>query len=119
MSALILNPKVKQQLDSCFFEVFQTMPERYFSAPGRTEISGNHTDHQHGCVLAGAVNLDTVAAVRVNGTNKIRIQSKGYPMCEVSLEQLTPVESEIKLYACSGSWCCCPVCTVWLRSEGF
>ena len=95
MSALILNPKVKQQLDSCFFEVFQTMPERYFSAPGRTEISGNHTDHQHGCVLAGAVNLDTVAAVRVNGTNKIRIQSKGYPMCEVSLEQLTPVESEI------------------------
>ena len=95
MSALILNPKVKQQLDSCFFEIFQTMPERYFSAPGRTEISGNHTDHQHGCVLAGAVNLDTVAAVRVNGTNKIRIQSKGYPMCEVSLEQLTPVESEI------------------------
>ena len=95
MSALILNPKVKQQLDSCFSEVFQTMPERYISAPGRTEISGNHTDHQHGCVLAGAVNLDTVAAVRVNGTNKIRIQSKGYPMCEVSLEQLTPVESEI------------------------
>ena len=95
MSALILNPKVKQQLDSCFFEIFQTMPERYFSAPGRTEISGNQTDHQHGCVLAGAVNLDTVAAVRVNGTNKIRIQSKGYPMCEVSLEQLTPVESEI------------------------
>lgn len=114
MSALILNPKVKQQLDSCFSEVFQTMPERYFSAPGRTEISGNHTDHQHGCVLAGAVNLDIVAAVRVNGTNKIRIQSKGYPMCEVSLEQLTPVESEIKLNACSGSWCCCSVCTVWL-----
>ena len=95
MSALILNSKVKQQLDSGYFEIFQTMPERYFSAPGRTEISGNHTDHQHGCVLAGAVDLDTVAAVRVNGTNKIRIQSKGYPMCEVSLEQLTPVESEI------------------------
>ena len=95
MSALILNSKVKQQLDSGYFEIFQTMPERYFSAPGRTEISGNHTDHQHGCVLAGAVNLDTVAAVRINGTNKIRIQSKGYPMCEVSLDQLTPVESEI------------------------
>ena len=95
MSALILNSKVKQQLDSGYFEIFQTMPERYFSAPGRTEISGNHTDHQHGCVLAGAVNLDTVAAVRINGTNKIRIQSKGYPMCEVSLDQLNPVESEI------------------------
>ena len=95
MSALILNSKVKQQLDSCYFEVFQTMPERYFSAPGRTEISGNHTDHQHGCVLAGAVNLDTVAAVRINGTNKIRIQSKGYPMCEVDLSVLEPVDSEI------------------------
>ena len=95
MSTLILNSKVKQQLDSCYFEVFQTMPERYFSAPGRTEISGNHTDHQHGCVLAGAVNLDTVAAVRVNGTNKIRIQSKGYPMCEVDLSVLEPVDSEI------------------------
>ena len=95
MSTLILNSKVKQQLDSCYFEVFQTMPERYFSAPGRTEISGNHTDHQHGCVLAGAVNLDTVAAVRINGTNKIRIQSKGYPMCEVDLSVLEPVDSEI------------------------
>lgn len=36
-----------------------------FSAPGRTEISGNHTDHQHGCVLAAAVNLETVAEVVV------------------------------------------------------
>lgn len=35
-----------------------------FSAPGRTEIGGNHTDHQHGCVLAAAVNLETVAEVR-------------------------------------------------------
>ena len=39
------------------------MPTYFFSAPGRTEISGNHTDHQHGCVLAAAVNLETVAEV--------------------------------------------------------
>ena len=95
MPALILNSEVKHHLDSCYFEIFQALPERYFSAPGRTEISGNHTDHQHGCVLAGAVNLDTVAAVRVNGTNTIRIQSKGYPMCEVSLDSLEPKEAEI------------------------
>ena len=38
-----------------------------FSAPGRTEICGNHTDHQHGCVLAAAINLDTTAEVRLNG----------------------------------------------------
>ena len=37
------------------------MTTYFFSAPGRTEISGNHTDHQHGCVLAAAVNLETVA----------------------------------------------------------
>ena len=95
MEALILSREDKNILDAGFRAAFGAEPERYFSAPGRTEISGNHTDHQHGCVLAGAVNLDTVAAVRINGTNKIRIQSKGYPMCEVSLDQLTPVESEI------------------------
>ena len=93
--ALILNPEMKAALDAGFASVFAARPERYFSAPGRTEVSGNHTDHQRGRVLAGAVNLDTVAAVRVNGTNTIRIQSKGYPMCEISLEELTPVESEI------------------------
>ena len=85
MSVLVLHSERKNQLDSRFAEIFGTAPERYFSAPGRTEISGNHTDHQHGCVLAGAVNLDTVAAVRINGTNRIRIQSKGYPMCEPSI----------------------------------
>ena len=50
----------------------------FFSAPGRTEIGGNHTDHQRGRVLAGAVNLDTRAAVAENGLNVIRVQSQGY-----------------------------------------
>ena len=85
----------KQVLDAGFAAVFGGESESYFSAPGRTEISGNHTDHQRGRVLAAAVNLDTRAAVRVNGTDRIRIQSKGYPMCEVSLSELTPVASEI------------------------
>ena len=93
--ALILNPEMKTVLDAGFEAVFGCQPERYFSAPGRTEVSGNHTDHQRGRVLAGAVNLDTVAAVKVNGTNRIRIQSKGYPMCQISLDELEPVASEI------------------------
>ena len=93
--ALLLNAEKKAVLDAGFASVFGGQPERYFSAPGRTEISGNHTDHQRGRVLAGAVNLDTVAAVRVNGTNVIRIQSKGYPMCQISLDQLEPREDEI------------------------
>ncbi len=93
--ALKIKDDMKTALDAGFAAIFGTQPQRYFSAPGRTEISGNHTDHQRGRVLAGAVNLDTVAAVALNNTNTIRIQSRGYPMCEVSLDQLTPVESEI------------------------
>ena len=93
--ALILAPQVKTALDAGFAAAFEGSPARYFSAPGRTEIGGNHTDHQRGRVLAAAVNLDTVAAVRVNSTNIIRIQSKGYPMSVVDLDNLTPVESEI------------------------
>lgn len=59
-----------------------------FSAPGRTEIGGNHTDHQHGCVLAGSVNLDVIAAVAFNNENVIRIKSKGYPMDEIAIDDL-------------------------------
>lgn len=92
---LTLTPEQKSALDSGFAFAFGGAPERYFSAPGRTEIGGNHTDHQRGRVLAAAVNLDTQAAVRINGTNTIRILSKGYPMSTVSLSQLTPVEDEI------------------------
>lgn len=92
---LFLSPEEKQPLDAGFAAAFGGAPERYFSAPGRTEIGGNHTDHQRGRVLAAAVNLDTRAAVRVNGTDTIRIFSKGYPVSKVNVTELTPVESEI------------------------
>ena len=92
---LKLDPVKKEMLDAGFLAAFGGAPERYFSAPGRTEIGGNHTDHQRGRVLAGAVDLDTVAAVRKNGTGLIRIQSKGYPLSTVDLGQLEPVASEI------------------------
>lgn len=68
-------------------------PLMLFSAPGRTEIGGNHTDHNHGRVLAGSVNLDVIAVVRpAEGT--VRVQSEGYPMDTVTLDRLTPVEQE-------------------------
>ena len=89
-SVLVMDPQQKKALDAGFAAAFGAAPERYFSAPGRTEIGGNHTDHQRGRVLAAAVNLDTVAAVRVNGTDKIRILSKGYPRCEIDIQELTP-----------------------------
>ena len=93
--ALIIEPQQKKILDQGFAAAFGGAPARYFSAPGRTEIGGNHTDHQRGRVLAAAVNLDTVAAVRENGTNTIRILSKGYPKCEIDLGELTPKAEEV------------------------
>lgn len=65
-----------------------------FSAPGRTEIGGNHTDHQHGCVIAGSVNLDVIAAASLNNENVVRIKSKGYPMDEINLDDLEINEKE-------------------------
>ena len=67
---------------------------RLFSAPGRTEISGNHTDHQHGLVIAGSVNLDIIAVVAQNQENIVRIKSKGYPMDQVELDDLEIKENE-------------------------
>ncbi len=65
-----------------------------FSSPGRTEIGGNHTDHNHGRVLAGAVNLDNVAIASANGTDVVRILSSGYPQFEVNLSTLAPNKDE-------------------------
>ena len=92
---LILDSKTVSALNAGFAAAFGGAPTRYFSAPGRTEIGGNHTDHQRGRVLAGAVNLDTVAAVRPNGTSVIRILSEGYPQCEVDISDLIPKADEI------------------------
>ena len=92
---LPMTPQRKAELDTAFENTFGTLPQRYFSAPGRTEVSGNHTDHQQGRVLAAAVNLDTQAAVALNGTCLIRIHSRGYVPFSVNIRELTPVESEI------------------------
>lgn len=64
------------------------------SAPGRTEICGNHTDHQHGHVLAAAVNLDFLACVSPNGTQTVHFQSEGWPMTTVDLSDLEQQEAE-------------------------
>ena len=66
----------------------------HFSAPGRTEIGGNHTDHQHGCVIAAAVDMETTAEVTLNSTNIIRVDSEGYKPVEIGLNDLSVKESE-------------------------
>lgn len=67
---------------------------RIFSAPGRTEVGGNHTDHQHGRVLAGSVDLDIIGIVAQNNNNVVRIKSEGFKMDEINLSNLDIVPSE-------------------------
>ncbi|MBA4411202.1 MAG: galactokinase [Odoribacter sp.] len=77
-----------------FQQVYGTDGVALFSSPGRTEIGGNHTDHNYGRVLAGAVNLDMIAVAASNGTNIIRIKSAGYPEFQVDLSELVIDESQ-------------------------
>lgn len=65
-----------------------------YSAPGRTELGGNHTDHQHGHVLCASVDLDILACAAPNGQRVIRVCSEGYPALEISLEDLAPRQEE-------------------------
>lgn len=67
---------------------------RLLSVPGRSEVCGNHTDHNNGRVLACAVDLDVIAVAASTGDNTVRIKSEGFPMDVVSLGSLAPVEEE-------------------------
>ena len=83
---------------------------RLFSAPGRTEIGGNHTDHQHGCVLAGSVDLDVIAVVAANDDGVIRIKSEGYDMDSVDITEFDKTKKrKVARYPLSG------VCATALR----
>lgn len=77
-----------------FHELFGEAKPVIYSAPGRTEIGGNHTDHQRGKVLAGSVNVDILAAAAENGSGIVRVKSEGYDMFQVDLGTLEPVETE-------------------------
>lgn len=82
------------QVQKGFTDTFQKEAVHIFSAPGRTEIGGNHTDHQHGCVLAAAVDLDILGAAAKSESRWIRIFSEGYGMEEISLDDLSVKEDE-------------------------
>lgn len=75
-------------------QTFPDSPASLVTAAGRTEMGGNHTDHQHGRVLAASVSLDTVACGGTNGTSEIRVLSEGYPDVVVDISNLQPVLTE-------------------------
>ena len=70
-------------------EIFGTAAEAVFSTSGRTELGGNHTDHNLGKVIAGSINLDTIAAVHRTSDNKVTFVSEGYPALSVDLANLS------------------------------
>lgn len=84
-----------------------------FSAPGRTEIGGNHTDHQHGCVLAASVNMDAIAVASKNEDGKIRIKSEGFSEDVIDLSDLSIKENEK-----NGSVSLIRGIAAWFQSKG-
>lgn len=78
-----------------YYKVFTDGDEiKFFSAPGRTEVGGNHTDHNHGKVLAAGIDLDAVAAVSANSSNTVNVKSKNYKMNSVDITDLSIHENE-------------------------
>ena len=83
------------RLAETFRAQFGREPELFVSAPGRTEVVGNHTDHQNGMVLAAAVNLDTVAAVAPRADSRVVLYSEGFPTAfDVDVSDDSPREAE-------------------------
>ena len=75
-------------------ELFEKKDAAIFSAAGRTEIAGNHTDHNLGKVIGGTINLDTIGAVSRRSDSKVIINSEGFPVVEVDISDLEPKEAE-------------------------
>lgn len=84
---------VIKKFKSCFGAADDTLIS-ICSAPGRTEIGGNHTDHQRGHVLAAAVTMDFLACAAFNDTNMVRFQSEGWPITAIDLTNMEPIDEE-------------------------
>ena len=78
----------------CFAENFSDAEVEFFTSPGRTEVVGNHTDHNGGKIVAASISLDTIGAAAANGTGTIRILSEGYDKIEVEIAKASSVEKK-------------------------
>lgn len=98
--AVYVSDSAVEQQKPRYIETLKTFGELFgydrevfvMSAPGRTEVCGNHTDHNNGKVLAASINLDAIAVVSKNDDNTIRVKSKGHKMNVVDLNDLEPDE---------------------------
>lgn len=109
-----------EKIRAGFAELFGEKDVTFISAPGRTEVGGNHTDHQHGCVLAAAVDLDIVAAAAPNGEQVMRLKSAEYSkMDEIDLTDLSVHEEEKESSAALLRGVCARCRELGYRVEGF
>ncbi len=84
------------KLDDEFVQRFGEKERAYFSAPGRAEICGNHTDHNHGLVLTASINLDSIAVAAAVETSKISVYSEQYEQpFEILTTDLNPKDDEV------------------------
>ena len=70
---------------AAFEELYGEADVSLFTVAGRSEISGNHTDHNHGCVIAASIDLDIIAVAAKTDGRTIRIKSEGFPMDEAEI----------------------------------
>ncbi len=109
-----------EELARGFMQHFGQRDLVFCSAPGRSEIGGNHTDHNHGRVVAAAVNLDIVAAAAPNGENVVRLKSKEYPNMDVTdLADLSIHKEETEHSASLLRGICARARELGYRVEGF
>lgn len=79
-----------------FAQVYPQSDEIHiFSAPGRTEIGGNHTDHQHGCILAAAVDVDVIGIASFNDSGVIHVLSEGYKEITINCNSLEKNDADL------------------------
>lgn len=86
------NERYQKALNK-FIDLYGDDDVSIYSAPGRSEVGGNHTDHQHGCVLAASINLDAIAIVKPQDNN-IKVVSDNFDIKEIALDDLEKKDSE-------------------------
>lgn len=102
-----------------FRKQFGTEPEHILSSPGRTEICGNHCDHQKGCVVAAAVNSDIIAVIAPSEDNCVHIFSEGYGMIEVGLDDLDAKKNETGKSSAMVRGIAAALKNDWITPQGF
>lgn len=118
--ALAIQAKRYEKLRQAFTNRYPAEADlRFVSSPGRTEIGGNHTDHQSGRVLAASIQLDTVAAVAANDGAVVNIDSEGFPPIQVDLTELAARDAERGTTAAVVRGCAARMQALGYRVGGF